>query len=167
MWKPCQKVKNNMFLFSFVYTIFDQSFLFRCNKKLLCFQIFLWKFKSLSKSFSKKKKTNLMPSSIQMSRLFFCVETNKLTRMPLSRMSIVFWDNSEHWFSSLSSPNICENLKSKKEHNALPDKQTYVFGGNFTFRTRERYSSWKVLFANSGIWIIASSWLFPCSCSLL
>ena len=48
--------------------------------------------------------------STHKSKLFFCVETNKLTRISLSRMFIVASDNSEHWFSSLSSPNICENF---------------------------------------------------------
>ena len=33
---------------------------------------------------------------IHKSRLFFCVETNKLTRTSLSRISIVFSDNSGH-----------------------------------------------------------------------
>jgi len=51
-----------------------------------------------------------MAFSMHKSRLFFCVETNKLTRTSLSRTFIVFSDNSRHWFSSLSSPNICENL---------------------------------------------------------
>ena len=56
-----------------------------------------------------------MPFLIHKSRLFFCVETNKLTRISLSRTSIVFSDSSEHWFSSLFISNICENLCNESD----------------------------------------------------
>ena len=51
-----------------------------------------------------------MPFLIHKSRLFFCVETNKLTRISLSRTLTVFSDSSKHWFSSLFISNISQKL---------------------------------------------------------
>ena len=79
-----------------------------------------------------------MPFLIHKSRLFFWVGTNNLTRTSLSRISIVFLDNSEHWFSSLSIPNIYKNLEKVIKYNKLPVKQMCAFGGTLLARIGER-----------------------------
>jgi hypothetical protein len=76
-----------------------------------------------------------MPFLRHKSRLFCCVETNKLTRALLSRISIVFSDNSGYWFSFLCAPNTYQNLhKESKKCKIIPDKEAYVFGGNAASR---------------------------------